>query len=142
MLLRNVEDLLHECGIEVTLYGTHNRKGNFRVGLRTEEFRLRRSLAHLRDLMRRMRHLPVREQVHNLNRVLRGHYAYYGIARNFRALQHVARVVERYWRQMLSSRSRAGHVRREVFQRIKTRFPLQRPQLALPYREFQSLAVL
>ena len=126
----------------MTLYCTHNRKGNFRVGLRTEKSRLRRGLAHLRDLMRRMRHLPVREQVHNLNRDLCGHYAYYGIVGNFRALQHVARVVERYWCQMLRSRSRAGHVRREVFQRIKTRFPLQRPQLALPYRGFQALAVL
>ncbi len=126
----------------MTLYCSQNRKGNFRVGLRTEKSRLQRSLTHLRDLMRRMRHLPVREQVQNLNRVLRGHYAYYGIAGNFRALQHVARVVERYWRQMLGSRSRAGYVRWEVFHRIKTRFPLQRPKLALPYREFQSLAVL
>ena len=42
------------------LYCTQNRKGNFRVGLRTEKSRLQRSLAHLRDLMRRMRHLPVR----------------------------------------------------------------------------------
>ncbi|HED15104.1 MAG TPA: hypothetical protein ENI62_15910 [Gammaproteobacteria bacterium] len=30
--------------------------------------RLRRSMAHLSDLMRRMRHLPVREQALNLNR--------------------------------------------------------------------------
>ena len=43
--------------------------------------------------MRRMRHLPVREQVINLNRVLRGQYAYYGIAGNFRALQKVQRFV-------------------------------------------------
>ena len=64
-------------------------------------------------------------------RTLRGHYAYYGIAGNFRALQHVAWVVERYWRQMLSSRSRAGYVRWEVFHRIKTRFPLQRPHGAI-----------
>ena len=126
----------------MTLYCTRNRKGNFRVGLRTEKSRLRRSLAHLRGVMRRMRHLPVREQVHNLNRVLRGHYAYYGIAGNLRALQHVARAVERYWRQMLSSRSRAGFVRWEVFNRIQLHFPLQRPKLALRYREFQSLAVL
>ena len=119
------------CFLGMTLYCTQNRKGNFGVGLRTEKSRLRRSLAHLRDLMRRMRHLPVREQVHNLNQVLRGHYAYYGIAGNFRALQHVAWVVERYWRQMLSSRSRAGYVRWEVFHRIKTRFPLQRPHGAI-----------
>ena len=126
----------------MTLYCTQNRKGNFKVGLRTEKSRLQRSLAHLRDLMRRTRHLPVREQVLNLNRILRGHYAYYGIAGNFRSLQRVHRAVERYWRKMLSSRSRAGSVRWDVFHQIKARYPLQRPKLALPYREFQSLAVL
>ncbi len=41
-----------------------------------------------------MRHLPIREQAINLNRVLRGHYAYYGIAGNFRALQRVYQAVE------------------------------------------------
>jgi len=55
-----------------------------------------------------MRHLPIREQVENLNRVLRGHYAYYGVAGNIRALQRTYRAVERYWRKMLSSRSRKG----------------------------------
>ena len=125
-----------------TLHCTRNRKGNFKVGLRTEKSRLQRSMSHLRDLMRRMRHLPVREQAINLNRVLRGHYAYYGIAGNFRALQKVHRFVERYWRKMLSSRSRKGHMTWEVFHRIKTCFPLQRPKLYLPYRELQAIAVL
>ena len=92
--------------------------------------------------MRRMRHLPIGEQVINLNRVLRGHYAFYGIAGNFRALQRVHRAVERYWYKMLCSRSRKGHFPWEVFHRIKARFPLQRPRLALPYKELQSLAVL
>ena len=89
-----------------------------------------------------MRHLPVGEQVINLNRVLRGHYAYYGIAVNFRALQRVHRAVERYWRKMLSSRSRTGNVSWGVFHRIKQRFPLQRPKLLLPYRQLQRYAVL
>jgi group II intron reverse transcriptase/maturase len=125
-----------------TLYCTQNQKGNFKVGLGTEKSRLRRSLAHLRDLMRRMRHLPVQEQVSKLNQVLRGHYAYYGIAGNFHALQKVHRAVERYWRQMLCSRSRQGRLVWEVFHRIKARFPLQRPRLRLPYRALQSMAVL
>jgi group II intron reverse transcriptase/maturase len=125
-----------------TLYCTRNRKGNFKVGMRTEKSRLQRSLARLRDLMRRMRHLPVREQVINLNRVLLGHYAYYGIAGNFRALQRVHRAVERYWYTMLCSRSRKGSFPWERFHRLKARFPLQRPRLALPYRKLQSLAVL
>ena len=125
-----------------TLYCTQNQKGNFKVGLRTEKSRLRRSLSRLRDLMRRMRHLPIPEQVINLNRVLRGHFAYYGIEGNLRALQKVHRFAERYWRKMLCSRSRKGHVPWEVFHRIKERFPLQRPKLRIPYGKLQSLAVL
>lgn len=125
-----------------TLYCTRNRKGNFRVGLRTEKSRLRRALMRLQDQMRRMRHLSIREQTDCLNQMLRGHYAYYGIAGNIRALQRVHRAVERYWRKMLSSRSWQGQVWWKKFQQIKERFPLLRPKLYLPYSELQAIATL
>jgi hypothetical protein len=137
---RNRPETIYFLGF--TLYCTRNQKGNFKVGMRTEKSRLQRGLAHLRDLMRRMRHLSLREQAINLDRVLRGHYAYYGIAGNFRALQKVHRFVEWYWHKMLSSRSREGHLPWEIFQQIKVRHPLPRPKLHLPYRELQALAVL
>ena len=124
------------------LYCTRNQKGNFKVGFCTEKSRLRRSLARLCDLMRRIRHLPVREQVIRLNRFLRGHYAYYGIGGNIRRLQKVYRTVERYWRKMLSSRSRKGKVTWDAFQKIKARWPLQQPRLAISYRELQAFVVL
>lgn len=125
-----------------TIYCTRNRKGNYKVGFRTEKTRLRRSIINVGDLMRRIRHLPVKEQVINLNRVLRGHYAYYGIGGNFRALVKVYRNVERYWRKMLGSRNREGRVTWEVFLKIKTRYPLQQPKLVLPYPKLQAIAVL
>jgi hypothetical protein len=52
---------------------TRNLKGNFRIGMRTEKSRLRRSLVSLQDLLRRIRHWSVREQVNALNAALRGH---------------------------------------------------------------------
>jgi RNA-directed DNA polymerase len=125
-----------------TLYCTRNQKGNFKVGMRTEKSRLRRSLTSLRELMRQIRHLTIQEQVDNLNTVLRGHYAYYGIAGNIRALQKVYRAVERYWRKMLCTRSWAGRLTWLAFNQIKTRTPLLRPRLFLPYRKLQALAVL
>jgi len=125
-----------------TLYCTRNQKGNFRVGLRTEKSRLRRAFMHLQDQMRRRRHLLIGEQANHLNQMLRGHYAYYGIAGNFRALQRVHRAVERYWRKMLSSRSWKGVIGWVRFQRIKEPFPLLRPKLYLPYRELQAIATL
>src|ERR1700720_43555 len=126
----------------LTLYCTRNQKGNFRIGLRTEKSRLRRALMRLQDQMRRMRHLAIREQTNRLNQMLRGHYAYYGIAGNIRALQRVHRAVERYWRKMLSSRSWQGQIWWKHFQQIKERFPLLRPKLYLPYSELQAIATL
>ena len=64
-----------------------------RVKLKTEKTRLRRSLLSLQDLMRRIRHLTIPDQAGDLNAVLRGHYAYYGIAGNIRALQKVYRAL-------------------------------------------------
>src|SRR5215467_161390 len=124
-----------------TLYCTRNRKGNFRVGFRTEKSRLRRALMRLQDQMRRMRHSPLGEQVKHLNQMLRGHYAYYGIAGNIRALRKVHRAVECYWRKMLSSRSWKGTVWWTQFQQIKERFSLLRPKLHLPYGALQALAI-
>src|SRR5258708_37544899 len=71
----------------------------------------------------------------HLNQMLRGHYAYYGIAGNLQALQRVHRAVERYCRKMLSSRSWDGEIRWEQFQRIKEQFSLLRPNPKLPTRE-------
>ena len=109
--------------------------------MRTENTRLRRALTRLQDQMRRMRHLSLQDQVNHLNQMLRGHYAYYGIAGNIQALQQVHRAAERYWRKMLSSRSWDGVIRWEQFQRIKEQFPLLRPKLYLPYRELQAIAI-
>src|SRR5467141_3290199 len=93
-------------------------------------------------MLRRIRHLSVREQVNTLNAALRGHYAYYGIAGNFRSLQKVHRSVERYWHKMLCSRSWAGRITWDMFHQIKQRQPILRPKLYLPYRELQALAGL
>lgn len=125
-----------------TLYCTRNLKGNFKVGMRTEKTRFQRSLRKMCELMQRMRHLPIREQAENLNRVLRGNYAYYGIAGNIRALQRTYRAVERYWRKMLNSRSRKAKMTWEAFAKIKELFPLLRPRIAIPYGKLQSFAVL
>src|SRR5438093_1402312 len=127
----------------MTLYCTRNLKGNFKVGMRTEKSRLRRSLLSLQELMQRIRHHAISEQVGEINAALRGHYAYYGVAGNLRSLVKVYRVVERYWRRMLCSRSWAGHrLTWDAFNQIKDRTPLLPPKLRLPYRELQALAVL
>lgn len=137
---RNRPETIYFLGL--TQYCMRNRKGNFKVGMHTEKSRLRRSLVSLRDLMRQIRHHAIQEQAREINAVLRGHYAYYGIAGNLRSLLTVYQVVERYWRKMLCSRSRDGRLSWNRFNQIKERNPLLRPKLRLPHRELQALAVL
>ena len=127
----------------LTLYCTRNLRGNFKVGMRTEKSRLRRSLLSLRELMRRIRHHTIGDQVGEINAFLRGHYAYYGVAGNYRCLVKVYRAVERYWLRMLRSRSWAGRrLNWEKYHQIKARTPLLKPKLYLTYVELQALAVL
>jgi hypothetical protein len=126
----------------LTLYCTRNRRGNFKVGWRTDKTRLRRSLAKFHQLLQIIRHEPLKEQAEQINQGLRGHYAYYGIAGNVGSLLGVYRHVERYWREMLSSRSQKGKIRWEVFLAIKRKYPLQRPKLSLPYTRLRQCAVL
>src|ERR1700681_2223464 len=138
---RNRPETIYFLGL--TLYCTRNRKGNFKVGMRTEKSRLRRSLTSLQELMQRIRHQTISEQAGEINIVLRGHYAYYGVAGNLRSLVKVYRVVERYWRRMLCSRSWAGRrLTWDAFHQIKERTPLLKPKLRLPYGKLQVLAVL
>ena len=70
--------------------------------------------------------------------MLRGHYAYYGMAGNIRALRKVHRAVD--WRKMLSSRSWKGEIWWKKFPQIKTRFPMLQPKLHLPYGAMHALA--
>src|SRR6202049_790526 len=138
---RNRPETIYFLGL--TLYCTRNQKGNFQVGMRTEKSRLRRSLTSLQELMQRIRHQTISEQVGEINAALRGHYAYYGVAGNLRSLVKVYRVVERYWRRMLCSRSWAGRrLTWDAFNQIKERTPLLPPKLRLPYSELQALEVL
>jgi hypothetical protein len=125
-----------------THYCTRNRRGNFKVGGKTDKSRLRRSLAKFHQLLQSIRHEPLSEPARQLNQALRGHYAYYGVVGNLGSLQRLYDNVERYWRKMLSSRSQKGKVRWEVFQQIKNTYPLSHPKLSLPYTRLKQYAVL
>ena len=92
--------------------------------------------------MRQILHDPVEDQSRRINELLRGHYAYFGMAGNYRSLKQVYRVVLRYWRRMLSRRSQKSPVTWEALLRILQRFPLKRPKLSLPYVALPQYIIL
>lgn len=125
-----------------THYCTRNRKGNFMVGRKTEKTRLKRSIKKITDKMREIRHCPIEEQVNIINKILRGHYNYYGMGGNINSLFKLYNKVENYFKKMLSSRSWKGKINWEKYIKVKEKFPLLRPKLSIPFGKMQAYAML
>jgi RNA-directed DNA polymerase len=104
-------------------------KGNWVVKRKTAASRLTRSLSRVRQWCRRWRHESVSWQQRQLSRSLRGHYAYYGITGNYRALNNFYRQVAREWRKWLNRRSQNAKMTWERFNRLLATYPLPRPRI-------------
>ena len=107
-----------------TWYWGKSRKGNPVVMRKTSSSRFSRALGRIADWCRQHRHDPVAAQHFELSRKLLGHYAYYGITGNARALSRFLHEVERAWRYWLNRRSARAKMVWERFLRLLQRYPL------------------
>jgi group II intron reverse transcriptase/maturase len=112
-----------------THYWGRTRKGNWAVKRQTARSRFRRAARTVAEWCRTSRHQPIPQQYATLSRKLSGHYGYYGITGNYRALERFYRVVCCLWRKWLSRRSRASRILWDQFNRLLERFPLPTPVL-------------
>lgn len=110
-------------------YWGRSRKGRWVVKRKTAKGRFGRALKRVAQWCRANRHLPVAEQHRTLNRKLQGHYAYYGITGNSRALSRFCREVERAWRKWLGRRSSKAHSSWAKFGPLLARYPLAPPRI-------------
>uniref|UniRef100_UPI0005F031D4 group II intron maturase-specific domain-containing protein n=1 Tax=Neobacillus niacini TaxID=86668 RepID=UPI0005F031D4 len=109
---------------------------------KTEKTRFKRSLNKIQEVLRTIRHWPIKDQAEKINQILRGHYNYYGMAGNLGSITKIYKITERYWKKMLSSRSQKSYVTWEKFNYIKLIFPLERPKLSIPFSELKMYAKL
>jgi len=81
-----------------------------------------------------MRHESLREQHQKLSRMLRGHYAYFGISGNSKQLGRLCHEARRLWRKWLSRRSRIGYLSWARFVgKVLQVFPLPKPTIVHRY---------
>ena len=81
------------------------RKGKFQIKRETRRDRLRAKLGELKEQMRRRWHVPIPEQGEWLRQVVAGHFAYYAVPTNIRALSAFRYHVVGLWRRALRRRS-------------------------------------
>ena len=110
------------------------RDGRFIVKHKTQSKRLTRKLTALRQEAWRHMHAPMAEQQRWYASILRGHYRYYGLPNNSRALSAFHQEVRRIWFRCLRQRSQKA--RRRTWDRFKAmleRFPLPLPRITHPW---------
>jgi RNA-directed DNA polymerase len=110
-----------------------SRKGNATMRQRTAKDRLARALSVINEQCRLMRPWPLTEQHRRLCRMLKGHFAYFGISGNSKRLTAVVYWTRRLWRKWLSRRSWKSYLTWEQFLRLVERYPLPPPRIVHRY---------
>jgi RNA-directed DNA polymerase len=116
-----------------THYWARSRRGGWTVKRKTAAKRLSRAVQSIAQWCRAHRHLPVAQQYATLSQKVRGHYAYYGITSNARALQGFLWAVHRVWRKWLNRRNHRRSMTWERFYWLIRRYPLPRPKIVHSY---------
>jgi len=107
-----------------THFWARSRRGFWVVKRKTAQGRLSRALKTIAQWCRLNRHQPLTEQHRTLVQKLRGHFAYYGITGNSKALQRFRDGVVRIWRKWLARRRRRGVLSWVVVNRLLARYAL------------------
>jgi RNA-directed DNA polymerase len=107
-----------------THHWAKSRKGFWVVKQKTSKSRFTRALERMKAWCRRNRHLSIAEQHKTLCQKLKGHFGYFGITGNFKAIERYRTQVQNLWKKWLGRRSHRARMTWERFGRIMKRHPL------------------
>ena len=113
-----------------THYCGKSRKGNFMVCRKTSSAKFRKNCKELNAWLKAVRNaMPTKEWWPKLAVKLRGHYQYYGISGNIRALQRYYAVAFRLTHKWLNRRSQRGKFWWKQFVEYAKHYPLPLPEI-------------
>jgi len=115
-----------------TFYWGLSRRKKWIVMQKTAKDRFRRTLHRLREWCRDHRHTPIAAQHLGLTRKLQGHYAYFGVTLNSRALKKLWHQTKAVWKRSLARRSQRG-LSWARMHRLLQRYPLPLPRIVHRY---------
>jgi RNA-directed DNA polymerase len=107
-----------------THYWGKTLRGGYAVKRKTRGKKYRAALAKIADWCKKHRHEPMAIQHRELSEQVNGHYTFYGIRGNHRALAHFLHEVKRLWHYWLGRRSRGKADAAGLWELLNQRFRL------------------
>lgn len=112
-----------------THFWARSRQGAWIIKRKTAGKKVRKVIVAIRTWCRNHRHKPLRWQHQQLALKLRGHFQYFGVRCNMRAMEAVKHHVIRGWRYWLSRRSHKGAINWPKFHALLAVLPLPTPRI-------------
>ncbi len=112
-----------------THYWARSRRGFWVIKRKTAGKKVRKTIQGIRDWCRRNRHRNLDEQQRVLCSKLRGHYHYFGVRCNTRAMYRVRYHVLLGWRYWLHRRSSKKAMNGKKFEALLEKMPLPSPKV-------------
>jgi group II intron reverse transcriptase/maturase len=109
-----------------------NRNGRFKLTRITIKKKMRAKLHAVKTEMRRRMHHPIPDQGRWLASVVQGHFNYYAVPDNSKALHSFRRTVVGHWRKSLGRRSQKGRITWERMYRLADLW-LPQPRILHPW---------
>jgi group II intron reverse transcriptase/maturase len=106
-----------------------SRKGEPSVKRITSQKKLKAKKQKAKQWLRDNMHAPIKTLVDKLNIKLKGHYNYYGIIGNYKALNNFLEYVKDRLIAMLERRGAHRSMKKELFSHILKQYPLLRPRI-------------
>jgi len=112
-----------------THYWQYSRKGRWYMTTKTSKSRLRRAMNSVYDWCRRHRHLSVPAQHQALSRKLNGHYNYFNVRGNSKAVGRLTYHARRAWKKWLCRRSQRSRLNWDRFNDLLRDYPIRQPRV-------------
>jgi group II intron reverse transcriptase/maturase len=109
-----------------------SRQGRFQLQRKTRADRMRAKLREIKEELRRRMHWPIPEQGEWLRQIVAGHYAYFAVPTNGRALSAFRHHVSNLWRRTLRRRSQRDKITWDRITRITSQW-LPSPRILHPW---------
>jgi group II intron reverse transcriptase/maturase len=106
-----------------------SREGKYYVKRITSQKKLKVKRQKAKKWLRENMHQPVGTIIYRLNLKLRGHYNYYGIIGNYKAMESFRWYVLDRLKATLNRRGASKNITCEMFERILTKFPVIQPRI-------------
>ena len=112
-----------------THYWKRTRYGKWRPWVKTRKAKLRKAIKAIADYCKRHRHEPVKEQRASLKSRIQGHFNYFGVNGNSKALEQLYLETKKVWFKWLNRRSQRSSLTWPQFLSKLKALPLPRPRI-------------